>query len=100
MGFLGTILNIAIAIYVVYFGYVGDFNIPYLLIAAVGFMVGHVLRKTNKSTSIWETRHTNIFMALIYNFLFSLLLVAIFFALGWGIQLMLEFRPEEGSGLI
>ena len=98
MATLGTLLNITIAIYVGYFGYSGVLNPAYLLLCAIGFMVGHVLRKTHKKSSIWDTRHRNILVALIYNFLFSALLVAIFYGIGFGIQFLLEFRPEEGIG--
>ena len=100
MGFLGTLLNIIIAVWIMYFGFNGEFVLLYLSLAPIGFMLGHILRKRSKTSSIWRTEHRNIFVALVTQYIIGVILVAVFYGIGVGMEILYELRLPEGSGRI
>lgn len=100
MGFLGTLFYIATAGWMVYFGYTLNFNIGILLVSPLGFMFGHIIRKSASSSRIFGHHNSNVLIGLIKVYLTGLVLVAVFYGVGYGINFLLDYRPPEGAGSI
>jgi hypothetical protein len=100
MGFLGTLLYIATAGWMIYFGYTVNLNYGILLAAPLGFVFGHVIRKSQSSSRVFGREDSNVLVSVIKSYLTGLVLVAIFFAIGYGILFIMGYQPPPGAGAI
>ena len=98
MGLLGFLLQLGTALYVMYLGYNFEINYVYLLVAPLGFLFGHMVRKSNHSLSYWAGKGGGVLSGIIKSYLTGLVLTAIFFGLGYGIMHVMMFEPAEGVG--
>ncbi len=98
MGFLGFLLQLAIAGYVAYMGYNFEVHYLFLALAPLGFMIGHMVRKTNSKQRFWGGNGSNVLGGIFKSYLVGAVLTVIFFGLGYGIFHILELRPPPEIG--
>ena len=95
MGILGLIVQLLTAVFAFYLGLTFQLNPVFLLVCPLGFIVGHLMRRSTGASS--KNREHGI-GALISSYLVGLVLVAIFFGIGYGVMHILDLRPAEGVG--
>lgn len=100
MGFLGTLLYLATAGWMIYFGYTINLNYGMLLVAPLGFVFGFIIRRSSKSSQVFGGNNSNVFVAVIKSYLTGLVLVAIFFGIGYGLNFLMGYKPPPGAGSI
>ena len=98
MGFLALVVQAMTAIFAAYLGFTSQFNIVFLLVCPMGFVFGHLMKRSTGASVQHHEHGLGAIRALVSSYLIGLLLVAIFFGVGYGIMHVLQFKPAEGVG--
>lgn len=103
MSFLGFLVQLATALYLVYsgYGYQGssmELNGAIVLVCPLLFMFGSAVRHNAKSSG--RAGFIGAIKMIVSGYILGLVLSAVFFGLGMGLMHILELSPEEGSGRI
>ena len=94
MEFLGVLIYLACMGASLYLGYEADFQIIFLLLLPIGFMIGRVILQGSRSATIFRSTGFGIVLEIIGFYLVGLVLTAVFFGIGYGIMEILKLSPE------
>ena len=94
MGFLGVLVYIAAMAFALIMGYEANFQIIFLLLLPIGFMIGRIVIKGSNSSTIFQSQGFGIVMEIVGFYLVGLILTAVFFGIGYGVMQVLKLSPE------
>lgn len=95
MGFLGLLVYLVCIGASLFLGYEADFQIIFLLLLPIGFMVGRVIIQGSKSSTIFRSTGFGILLEILGFYLVGLILTVVFFGIGYGIMEILKLSPES-----
>lgn len=103
MPFLGFLVQLATALYLIYLGHgyqnaSMEFNGAVVLLSPLLFMFGSAVRHNAKTSG--RAGFIGAIKMIVSGYILGLVLSAVFFGLGMGLMHILELSPEAGSGRI
>ena len=98
MGFIGFMVQLAVAGLVLYMGYTVQLYWPILLLCPFGFMLGQFMRTSAKSRADRQIKFTQKVSNFLTAYVVFLVLTAVVFGVGFALLNVLEKRPPPGTG--